>query len=153
MRRSALALLAVLLGTTGPASAYDPPYIWVGQMVFVELKDCGGGATAAVNIVFRPKLEAGEDNSALSYQFLGAASGTVRKISDGLQLNGTGKYEGTFVTGFVQTRTSKGTFELDVRPEVVTPMTDFVRFTGTFTNFAGVDGCTAKVRGAAVRHP
>ncbi len=152
MHRPAFGLLALLLGTA-PAVAFDPPYVWVGQMVFVELKDCGGGAMPSVSIVFRPKLEAGEDNSAMSYQFLGAASGTVRKISDSLQFSGSGKYQGTFVTGYVQSRSNKGTFDLDVRPEVVKPKTDFVRFTGTFTNFAGVDGCTAKVRGAAVRNP
>lgn len=152
MHRPAFGLLAALLATA-PAAAFDPPNVWVGQMVFVEMKDCGGGATSSVSIVFRPKLEAGEDNSAMSYQFLGAASGTVRKVSDSLQFDGTGKFQGSFVTGFVQTRTNKGTFDLDVKPAVVTPGTDTIRFTGAFTNFAGVDGCSVKVRGAAVRHP
>ena len=152
MHRPTLGLLAVLLATV-PVAAFDPPHVWVGQMVFVEMTNCGGGATSSVSIVFRPKLEAGEDNSAMSYQFLGAASGTVRKTSDSLQFNGAGKYQGSFVTGFVQTRSNKGTFDLDVRPAVVKPSTDTIRFTGTFTNFAGVDGCTVKVRGAAARHP
>ena len=103
-----------------------------------------------VAIVYRPKLQAGEDNSTLSYLF-GFASGTVRKRAATLQFNGSGSYVGSFVTGRASTRTNSGRFDLTVRPAEVTPATDFVTFTGSFTNFVGLDGCTVEVRGAASR--
>jgi hypothetical protein len=119
-------------------------------MILLNLTNCGGGGSDAVTIIFRPKLQAGEENSTLSYLF-NFASGTVRKSSNTLQFNGTGAYVGSFVTGFATMRTNTGTFSLDVKPSVVTPTTRFVRFTGSFTNFVGADGCTATVRGAASR--
>jgi hypothetical protein len=151
MRKLIYGLMAACLSVT-PAAAFDPPFVWVGQMVLVELTNCGGGAAAgqAVTIVFRPKLQAGEENSTLSYLF-SVASGTVRKIDDSLQFTGSGAFAGSFVTGFATTRKNTGTFNLNVRPAVVTPTTNFVRFAGSFTNFAGLKGCTARVRGAAAR--
>lgn len=136
--------------SAAPATAFDPPFVWVGQMILVNLIGCGGGGSDAVTIIFRPKLKAGEENSTLSYLF-NFASGTVRKSSGTLQLNGSGNYVGSFVTGFATVRTNTGTFNLDVKPELVTPATKFVRFTGSFTNFVGLDGCTASVRGSASR--
>lgn len=147
IRMSAAAWIA-----SSPASAYDPPYVWVGQMVLLELDQCGGGGSQTVAIVLRPKLQAGEDNSTLTYQF-GFASGTVRKTAPSPQLNGSGAYAGSFVTGYASTRTNQGRFDLSVTPTRITPATEFVTLTGRFTNFAGVDGCTVKVRGAASRLP
>jgi hypothetical protein len=149
MRKLVYGVVAACLSTT-PVMAFDPPFVWVGQMVLVDLADCGGGGSNAVTIIFRPKLRAGEENSTLSYLF-NFASGTVRKNSNTPQFNGSGQYVGSFVTGFATMRTNTGTFNLDVKPEVVTPTTKFVRFTGSFTNFVGVDGCTATVRGSASR--
>jgi hypothetical protein len=143
-------LVAASCLSATPAGAFDPPFVWVGQMVLVKASDCGGGGGSTVSIVFRPKLQAGEDNSTLSYSF-GFASGTARKIAPTPQFDGAGAYAGSFVTGYASTRTNKGTFDLAVRPARVTPATDFVAFTGTFTNFVGLDGCTVEVRGAASR--
>jgi hypothetical protein len=148
MRKWIYGLAACLLAT--PAAAYDPPYVWVGSMILLSTTDCGGGGTQTVTIIYRPKLQAGEENSTLSYLFA-QASGTVRKSGGSQQFNGSGAYDGTFVTGYAQMRSNTGTFDLDVRPAEVTPDTKFIRFTGTFTNFVGVDGCTAKVRGSAAR--
>ena len=50
-----------------------------------------------------------------------------------------------------QREDNSGRFDLTVRPAIVTPATDFVTFTGSFTNFVGLDGCTVEVRGAASR--
>jgi hypothetical protein len=135
-----------------PAAAFDPPNIWIGQMAFLSLTGCGGGASDSVAVVFRPKLEAGEENSTLTY-FFSFASGTVQKQDPGLQFNGSGRYDGTFVTGRATLRSNQGRFDLTVTPSVVTPGTDVISFTGSFTNFAGVKGCSAAVRGSAVRHP
>ena len=66
-------LVAACLLTT-PAGAFDPPFVWVGQMILLRVHNCGGGGSGTVAIVFRPKLQAGEDNSTLSYTF-GFASG------------------------------------------------------------------------------
>ena len=142
--------LAAACLASGSAAAYEPPFVWVGQMVLLKTEHCGGGGSQTVSIVFRPKLQAGEDNSTLAYSF-GFASGTARKRSPGLQLNGRGRYDGSFVTGYASTRTNQGTFALDVTPEVVKPSTEFVGFTGSFTNFVGLDGCTVQVRGSATR--
>lgn len=151
MHRLLLGLaLACVAGSS--ASAYDPPYVWVGQMVLLELDQCGGGGSQTAAIVFRPKLQAGEDNSTLTYQF-GFASGTVRKTAPSLQFNGSGTYAGSFVTGYASTRSNQGRFDLSVTPARITPATEFAAFTGRFTNFVGLDGCTAKVRGAASRLP
>ena len=117
-------------------------------MVLLELDNCGGGGSGTVAIVYRPKLQAGEDNSTLSYLF-GLASGTVLKRAATLQFNGSGSYVGSFVTGRASTRTNSGRFDLTVRPAEVTPATDFVTFTGSFTNFVGLDRCMVEVRGAA----
>lgn len=149
MRRLIYALVAACLAAA-PAAAFDPPYVWVGSMILLDLQGCGGGGTQTVTIIYRPKLQAGEENSTLSYLFA-QASGTVRKSAGTQQFDGAGAYDGTFVTGYAQMRSNTGTFDLDVRPAEVTPDTKFVRFSGTFTNFVGVDGCTAKVRGAAAR--
>jgi hypothetical protein len=46
-----------------------------------------------------------------------------------------------------------GTYDLIVKPAEVTPSTKFIAFTGSFTNFVGVKGCTVTVRGAASRFP
>jgi hypothetical protein len=86
----------------------------------------------------------------LSYSFT-FASGTVRKSSKSRQFNGSGDYVGSFVSGFATIRTNTGSFNLNVTPAVVTPTTKFVTFTGSFTNFVGVNGCTAIVRGSASR--
>jgi hypothetical protein len=144
-------LVAACLSTT-PADAFDPPFVWVGQMILLKVHDCGGGGSGTVAVVFRPKLQAGEDNSTLSYSF-GFASGTARKIAPTLQFDGVGAYAGSFVTGYASTRTNSGTFDLAVRPATVTPTTDFITFSGSFTNFVGLDGCTVEVRGAASRLP
>ena len=149
MRKLIYGLVAACLSTT-PAAAFDPPFVWVGQMVLLKLDNCGGGGSDTVAIVYRPKLQAGEDNSTLSYLF-GFASGTVRKRAPTLQFNGSGSYVGSFVTGRASTRSNSGRFDLTVRPAEVTPATDFVTFTGSFTNFVGLDGCTVEVRGAASR--
>src|SRR5205823_6643584 len=149
MRKLIYGLVAASLSVT-PATAFDPPFVWVGQMILLDVTNCGGGGSNAVTIIFRPKLQAGEENSTLSYLF-NFASGTVRKSSNTLQFTGSGTYVGSFVTGFATMRTNTGTFNLNVKPVVVTPATKFVRFTGSFTNFVGVDGCTATVRGAASR--
>ncbi len=150
MKRYAIGVAAAgcLMGT--PVSAYDPPYVWVGQLTLSDMVNCGGGGSDTVTMVFRPKLQDGEDNSAFSYSFL-YASGTARKSDSGVQFNGTGKYRSSFVTGFVTTRTATGTFELKVKPAVITPKTRFVTISGTLTNFVGLDGCNVRVRGAAVR--
>lgn len=144
--------LAAVCAAASPASAYAPPYVWVGQMVLLELDQCGGGGSQTAAIVFRPKLQAEEDNSTLTYQF-GFASGTVRKTAPSLQFSGSGGYDGSFVTGYASTRSNQGRFDLLVTPSRVTPATEFVTFTGRFTNFVGLDGCTVKVRGAASRLP
>ena len=149
MRKLIYGLVSACLSTTH-AGAFDPPFVWVGQMILLELDNCGGGGSDTVAIVFRPKLQAGEDNSTLSYLF-GFASGTVRKSAPTLQFNGSGAYAGSFVTGRATTRTNNGRFNLTVRPAEVTPTTNFVTFTGSFTNFVGLDGCTVEVRGAASR--
>jgi hypothetical protein len=149
MRMLICCIITTWLSAT-PAMAFDPPFVWVGQMILVDLAGCGGGGSNAVTIIFRPKLKAGEENSTLSYLF-NFASGTVRKSSGTNQFNGTGDYIGSFVTGFATVRTNTGTFNLNVKPEVVTPATKFIRFTGSFSNFVGLDGCTASVRGSASR--
>ena len=151
MRRLIWGLVAACVVTTS-ASAFDPPYVWVGQMMLLELDRCGGGGSQTVAIVFRPKLQAEEDNSTLSYQF-GFASGTVRKTAPSLQFSGSGTYAGSFVTGYASTRSNQGRFDLSVTPARVTPATEFVTFTGRFTNFVGLDGCTVEVRGAVSRLP
>ena len=151
MRKLIYGLAAACLSST-QAGAFDPPFVWVGQMILLEVDNCGGGGSDTVAIVFRPKLQAGEDNSTLSYQF-GFASGTARKSAPTLQFNGSGAYVGLFVTGFASTRTNHGKFDLTVRPAEVAPATNFVTFTGSFTNFVGLDGCTVEVRGAASRLP
>lgn len=149
MKKSALGA-AIATCLAAPASAYDPPYVWVGQLNLTDMVNCGGGGDSTVTMVFRPKLQDGEDNSAFSYSFLYAA-GTARKSDSGLQFNGSGKYESTFVTGFVTTRTATGTFDLKIKPEIVTPKTRFITLSGRLTNFVGLDGCNVKVRGTAVR--
>src|SRR5262245_43217218 len=101
--------LAVACLSAAPGAAFDPPFVWVGQMVFLGLTDCGGGGADSVAIVFRPKLQAAEENSTLSYYF-GFAAGTVRKKAQSLQFDGKGSYAGSFVTGFATTRTNSGTF-------------------------------------------
>jgi hypothetical protein len=151
MRNLIYGLIAAGLSAT-PAAAFDPPFIWVGQMILLSTTNCGGGGSDTVAIVFRPKLEAAEENSTISYQF-NFASGTARKSDPSLQFNGTGIYNGSFVTGFATTRTNTGTFNLNVKPAEVTPGTKFITFTGSFTNFVGVKGCTVTVRGAASRFP
>ena len=85
MRKLIYGLVAACLSAT-PAAAFDPPFVWVGQMVLLELDNCGGGGSDTVAIVYRPKLQAGEDSSTLSYLF-GFASGTVRKRAPTLQIN------------------------------------------------------------------
>ena len=105
MRKLICGLVAACLSTT-PAAAFDPPFVWVGQMVLLKLDNCGGGGSDTVAIVYRPKLQAGEDNSTLSYLF-GFASGTVRKRAATLQFNGSGSYVGSFVTGRASTRTQQ----------------------------------------------
>src|SRR3954453_7859899 len=149
MRKLVYGIVAASFSAT-PGMAFDPPFVWVGQMILVDVKGCGGGGSDAVTIIFRPKLKAGEENSTLSYLF-NFASGTVRKSSSTLQFNGSGAYVGSFVTGFATVRTNTGTFNLNIKPDVVTPASEFVRFTGSFTNFVGVDGCMATVRGSASR--
>lgn len=144
--------LVVACFSITPAVAFDPPFVWVGQMILLSTTNCGGGGSDAVTIIFRPKLEEGEENSTLSYLF-NFASGTVRKRADTLQFNGSGAYVGSFITGFAMTRANTGRFTLNVKPAVVAPTTKFIKFTGSFTNFVGVDGCTVKVRGAASRLP
>src|SRR5262245_58416146 len=119
MRKLIYGVVAACLAVT-PAAAFDPPFVWVGQMILLDITSCGGGGSNAVTIIFRPKLQAGEDNSTLSYLF-NFASGTVRKSSNSLQFNGSGAYIGSFVTGFATMRTNTGTFNLDVKPAVVTP--------------------------------
>lgn len=151
MRILAAGLTIACLAAT-PAAAFDPPVVWVGQMVFLDLAGCGGGGADTVAIVYRPKLQPAEDNSTLTYSF-GFAFGTVTKKADSLQLAGKGSYSGTFVTGYATQRTNTGTFDLTVSPAVVTPSTNFITFSGTFTNFVGLSGCKAKVRGSASRHP
>jgi hypothetical protein len=151
MRKLLYGVAAACLSIT-PAAAFDPPNVWVGQMILLEMINCGGGGSDAVTIIFRPKLEAGEENSTLSYLF-NYASGTVRKSDATLQFNGSGDYAGSFVTGYATTRKNTGTFDLTVRPAEVTPTTKFITFTGSFTNFVGLKDCKVKVRGAAARHP
>ena len=150
MTKFAFGAVAAASLLAAPAAAYDPPYVWVGQLILSDMVGCGGGGSDTVSMVFRPKLQDGEDNSAFSYSFLYAA-GTARKTDSSLQFNGTGKYESSFVTGFVTTRTVTGKFDLNVKPAIVTPKTRFITITGTLTNFVGVDGCNVTVRGTAVR--
>jgi hypothetical protein len=150
MKKFACGAIAAACLLVTPATAYDPPYVWVGQLILTEMVNCGGGGSDTVSMVFRPKLQEGEDNSAFSYSFL-YASGTARKSDSSLQFNGTGKYESSFVTGFVTTRTTTGKFDLKVRPALISPKTKFITLSGTLTNFVGVDGCDVTVRGTAVR--
>src|SRR5215207_7485656 len=113
MRKLICSLVAVWL-SAAPATAFNPPFVWVGQMILLTLTDCGGGAGpgAAVTVIFRPKLQRTEEDSTLSYLFA-QASGTVRKSAPTLQFNGSGAYAGSFVTGFATMRTNTGTFDLN----------------------------------------
>ncbi len=112
MRNLVYGLVVACLSTT-PAAAFDPPFVWVGQMILLDVINCGGGRSDTVTIIFRPKLDAGEESSTLSYLF-NYASGTVRKSEATLQFNGSGDYIGSFVTGYATTRTNTGTFNLAV---------------------------------------
>jgi hypothetical protein len=151
---AACTLLAAVIAGTAPATAFNPPFAWWGSMVILTTTGaaCGGGIIPGDGpaIVFRPKLETAEVNSALTYTF-GHSSGIIKKANGSLQFNGSGSYAGRFLSGRAEEVTNTGTFNLAVSPAIVTPSTDFVQFTGIITNFSGRLGCNVTVRGSASR--
>lgn len=134
------------------AAAFNPPYAWFGEMVVLSAVGCGNRIVRgdAPTIVFRPKLQAGEPNSALSYLF-GHSSGIVTKQATAPQLNGSGAATMRFVSGRATQETAAGSFNLTVAPAAVAPSTNFITFTGTLNGFAGLVGCNVTVRGAAAQ--
>ena len=116
-----------------------------------ELDNCGGGGSETTSrLSIAPKLQAGEDNSTPSYLF-GFASGTVRKRAP---------TRGSKAPAAMSVIRHRPREHADEQRQVPYPhrqagasqlATDFVTFTGSFTNFVGLDGCTVEVRGAASR--
>jgi hypothetical protein len=152
---SALLATCVSLGTLAftpaPAFAFDPPFAWTGALVILTVNGgCGNRILAgdSPTIIFRPKLQATEPNSAISYVF-GHSSGIIIKQATTLQFAGSGALTGTFLSGRATQETNSGTFNLTVTPATVKTTTPFINFSGSIAGFAGKAGCGVTVRGTA----
>ncbi len=95
---------------------------------------------------YRPKINNGEQNSALSFSF-GRGSTIIQTTSSSSQLHGKGKYKGVSITGSVTFRDTKGAYNFDITPASVVSNTKTVKITGTISNFVGVKGCTVEISG------
>jgi hypothetical protein len=159
----AAASLAALITIDGNANAavHNPPIVWQGGAEIVALtspacdnKDLRVGDLA--HSVYRPRLDPAEPESALTLVF--TRSGQIYIRGGGTstdQMNGTTNYQGWWFGNRAFGKGSAlGILKLKISP---TPVLDTetrpIIISGTITNFYGIAGCTATIKGAYQRRP
>lgn len=143
----ALVIATSMLGTS--ASFAQEPARWATDAKLLSSDGCQGvGAidNFPATSTYRPKIDSGEQNSALSFTFNRGAT-IIQTTSSSSQLHGKGKYNGMTITGNVTFRNGKGSYNLDITPAAVLPDTKNVKIKGTISNFNGVSGCTIEFAG------
>lgn len=98
--------------------------------------------------VFRPKMAAGEPNTALLITFQNGAllaSTTSAAIPPPL----TGTYIGDFIGGLaVYSRYTGGNYSFTITPSSITPTTPQISINGSITKFRNIVGCTLTYKGS-----
>jgi hypothetical protein len=154
---SALALSITTVATAyQPAAAFEPRFNWIGSAVVTAVTpECSGKWDVGNRLysVYRPRLQASEDNSAISFEGFGPA-GIFQTTSNTSQMAGNGNYTSQNF-GFSHTRptTNTGTYNFAISPGVVKKTTLFVQITGSISNFFSNAGCTVEFRGAYTLKP
>ncbi len=147
---------AAVVSAANPAQAYEPRYNWVGSVVIVGVTSACSGkwdVGTRVTSAFRPRLQASEDNSAVTFTGFGVG-GIFQTTSNTAQLNGAGNYNSyTFGYSHVRPATATGTYKLVQSPATIAPKTTFVTLSGTITNFFANAGCTVTIHGSYTLKP
>lgn len=168
MRNKSCACLVLAAATAMPAFGVradeieeqaPTTYAWIGTIKLVSSsRGCAGKdvITAFKDKPplgsFRPKINSGEDKSALSF-FFDRAGGIFQTTSSSSQMNGRGNYTGVFIRAKVDYDTMKGAYDFTLNPSSVLSSTPTVVLKGTVSNFWGTPGCTIEIQSTMKKKP
>jgi hypothetical protein len=138
------------------ALAFEPRFNWIGSAVITAVTSACSGKWDIGNrlySVFRPRLQASEDNSAITFEGFGPA-GLFQTTSATSQMGGAGTYK-SVSWGFSHTRPANftGTYNLTLSPATIKQTTKFVEITGTISDFFANPDCDVQFRGSYTLKP
>jgi hypothetical protein len=153
---SAALTIITVVAAGHSALAFEPRFNWIGSAVITAASPACSGKWDVGNrlySVYRPKLQATEDNSAISFEGFGPA-GIFTTTSNTSQLGGAGNYTSAS-WGFSHTRpaNSNGTYNFTLSPATIKTTTNFVTITGSISNFFANPSCNIQFRGAYTLKP
>jgi hypothetical protein len=129
---------ALLLSASAASAQTSEAARWTGEVKLLNASAGCDGFDVIDNFpalgTFRPKINQGEANSALSLDF-GRGSAIFQTTSSSSQMHGKGKYEGVVITGSVTYRSRKGSYDFDISPASIVAKTKKVSIKGTITEF------------------
>ncbi len=152
---SAALSIITIVAAGQSALAFEPRFNWIGAAVITSVTpECSGKWDVGNRLysVYRPRLQASEDNSAISFEGFGPAG--IFQATNNSQMGGTGNYTSQSF-GFSHTRptTNSGTYNFTISPALIKPTTKFVEITGSISNFFANLNCNIEFRGAYTLKP
>ena len=157
-RAAAMAATATLLSlcVLAPAGAAGAePQVWDGRMEITAVDPaCAAGGVnmdiADYGALYRPKLQAGDPNSALVFFAPNGLNVNLMATDPATQMSGSNIAYSAIVQGSdgIIHPPWNGTVTFTVSPAPVTPADADVKITGEVDNFANITGCSLTIAGA-----
>lgn len=144
-----------------PSAVAQATTVWFGHWALLEVSAaCAAGnwdvgTDHARTTIYRPRLTAGDANSAILLRSKGSdVLYTNKNEVANPQMRGNGAFtsEG-FNSSALPTGPLDGTFDLTITPATITATTRFLHFIGTFTNWSTITGCTVKIAATYTLRP